>query len=251
MSARRPAVEPQELAALPLFDGLPEERIGALLAGSPVEVVAARTLLFDAGAEADAFFILLTGRIKLFTLQEDGRESVVEIILPVSSFAEAAMFASARYPVSAEAIEASEILRVPAGVFLPALRGDPALSRRILASLWRWDARLAQELRSLREVPPLGRLAGYLLSLAATGEAAAEAGPAVVELPVAKAVLAKKLGMEPESLSRVLTRLRQFGVRSSGRAVEIEDVAVLRRLRPQEPVPVGPATVRIDPSEEI
>ena len=52
------------------------------------------SLLFSQGDPANRFYIILEGRVKLFTANEEGEESIVEIFNPVTSFAEAAMFAS-------------------------------------------------------------------------------------------------------------------------------------------------------------
>jgi hypothetical protein len=51
-----------------------------------------------------------------------------------------------------------------------------------------------------------------------------------VHLPVEKALIAARLGMQPETLSRGLARLRRVGVVVHAREVEIPDVAALRAL---------------------
>ncbi|NYZ17219.1 helix-turn-helix domain-containing protein [Azospirillum sp. RWY-5-1] len=218
-------MDPRSILALPMFEGVPAAPVLRLLDGASVEMHPPRTVLFDAGATADAFHILLNGRVKLFALTADGKESVVEIIRPVSSFAEAAMFASGVYPVGAETIEPCDLVRVRASGFLDGLRANPDLARRILAALFRWNRRLDRELRMIKETPPIRRVVDYLLELAPDGE-----GGAVFELPLKKTVIASRLGMEPESLSRVLARLREVGVQSRGRVVEIADLGLLRRF---------------------
>lgn len=233
--AGRPRLDPRSVLGLPMFEGLPTAQVARQLAGASVETRTPRTLLFHAGDRADAFFILLGGRVKLVALTVEGRESIVEVIRPVSSFAEAAMFASGVYPVSAETIEACEIVRIGAAGFLAGLREDPELARRMLGALFRWNRRLDHELRMMKEITPIRRMIDYLLGLAPEGD-----GAAVFELPVAKSVIASRLGMEPETLSRVLARLRKVGVVSRGRSVEIADRDALRRYGTLPP-PAGPA----------
>lgn len=222
---RRRRLDPRSVLALPMFEGVPAGPVMRLLDGATVETHPPRAVLFDAGTPADAFHILLTGRVKLYALTADGKESIVEIIRPVTSFAEAAMFASGVYPVSAETIEPSDLVRVRASGFLDGLRANPDVARRILAALFRWNSRLDRELRMIKETPPIRRVVDYLLDLAPDGE-----GGAVLELPLKKAVIASRLGMEPESLSRVLARLRKIGVLSKGRVVAIADLEALRRF---------------------
>lgn len=67
------------------------------------------------------------------------------------------------------------------------------------------------------------RLTNYLLS-----RLDLEQGGKAFELPFEKVVLAGKLGMKPESLSRAFARLKPFGVNSDKRHVTIDDIARFR-----------------------
>ncbi len=224
-ACRRQRLDPALVACLPIFEKVPPEVLGDLLGNAVVEVHPEHSMLFEAGAPADAFFILLSGRVKLFALLEDGKESIVELVEPVSSFAEAAMFANGQFPVNAEVIEEAALVRVRAEHFLSCLRQNRDLAYRMLSALSLWNRRLKGEVRALREHSPLRRVSAFLLSLASCEE-----GEVTVSLPLKKVIIASRLGMEPESLSRVLGRLRDFGVQTQGASVRIQDVALLRRL---------------------
>ncbi|MBK1840395.1 cyclic nucleotide-binding domain-containing protein [Azospirillum sp. YIM B02556] len=220
----RRGIDLPAIRSLPLFESLEPAVICRLLGNAPAESHPRNSLLFQAGDQADAFFIVLSGRVKLFALTEGGRESIVETVEPVSSFAEAAIFAGV-YPIAAEVVERAELLRVGARGFLAGLRANPAVACRMLGSLLRWERRLAGEMRRLRSRSPMERVAELLVSL--TPQAS---GETVIVLPMKKLVIASRLGMEPESLSRVLGRLREFGVHTQGRTVRVEDVARLHAL---------------------
>ncbi|MCM8735594.1 cyclic nucleotide-binding domain-containing protein [Azospirillum sp. A1-3] len=212
------------IRSLPLFESLEPAVICRLLGNSPVELHPRNSPLFQAGDPAHAFFIVLSGRVKLLALTESGRESIVETVEPVSSFAEAAIFAGV-YPVAAEVVEKAELLRVGARGFLAGLRANPVAACCMLGSLLRWERRLAGEVRRLCSRSPMERVAALLVSLAPQ-----VSGETVIVLPMKKLVIASRLGMEPESLSRVLGRLREFGVHTQGRTVRVEDVARLHAL---------------------
>lgn len=229
-TCRRRRLDPSMLGDLPLFDGLGEERVMDLLAGAAVEMHPPRTMLFDAGAPADAFFILLSGRVKLMAISPEGKESIVEIVEPVTSFAEAAMFASGRYPVSAETLEEADLIRVRAVAFMGALREDQELAQRMLAALYRWNRQLGRERKALKAQNPAQRVAWFLLSLASDLDDSDSPGSVTVALPYKKSVIASRLGMEPESLSRVFARLREHGVDARGKGVAIADMSRLRRF---------------------
>ncbi|CUW39092.1 putative cAMP-binding protein-catabolite gene activator and regulatory subunit of cAMP-dependent protein kinase [Magnetospirillum sp. XM-1] len=212
------------VAALPLFDGILPDVLNRLLADSATVARRRSTLLFGAGDEADCFYIVLDGAVKLFALAQDGRESIVEIFGPGTSFAEAAMLSTGRFPLHAEVIEDATLIRVGRRAFLYTLHSDHALAYRMLAALAKWNRRLASEISDLKGLTPWQRVAEFLLAQAPAAEGRVE-----VLLPFNKEVLASRVGIRRESLSRVLGRLRVLGVHTSGNAVRIDDVDLLRR----------------------
>ena len=98
----------------------------------------------------------------------------------------------------------------------------------LLSGLSRWQTRLVHEISELKSKSPSQRLATFLLALAAkeVGSGNSER----VRLPLTKSVLASRIGIAPESLSRALNRLKAVGVETHGREVEITDIEALRRL---------------------
>ncbi|KIL99968.1 transcriptional regulator Crp/Fnr family [Paramagnetospirillum magnetotacticum MS-1] len=212
------------VAALPLFDGILPQVLNRLLADSATILRRRSTLLFGAGDEADCFYIVLDGAVKLFALTQDGRESIVEIFGPGTSFAEAAMLSTGRFPLHAEVIEDATLIRVGRRAFLYTLHSDHALAYRMLAALVKWNRRLAAEISDLKELTPWQRVAEFLLA-----QTPATQGRVDVQLPFNKEVLASRVGIRRESLSRVLGRLRVLGVHTTGNSIRIDDVNRLRR----------------------
>ena len=107
--ARRTGIGPDDLrllGRLPLFSGLAPEALRALLADSAVPRVARGTVLFLQGEPATRFYAVREGWLKLFRETRDGQESGLGVFRSGESFAEAAMFASKVFPVSAAAVEA-------------------------------------------------------------------------------------------------------------------------------------------------
>lgn len=219
-----PALAPL-IMALPLFDGLEAPILERLMADATAVTCERRSLLFSAGAVADCFYIVLDGQVKLFALTPDGRESIVEVFTPVSSFGEAAMLSMGVFPLHAEVIEDATLIRVGRRAFISALRQDHAVAYRMLGGLLRWHQRLSGEIWHLKVQPPWQRVAEFLLALTDARE-----GEALVALPFNKEVLASRVGIRRESLSRVLARLRELCVRTEGNSVRIDDVGELRKM---------------------
>lgn len=208
-----------------LFGGLSRPAVVDLLAGTVPKTCEVDTFLFSAGDEADRFYVVTQGSVHLFVVDREGAETIIEIFERGDSFAEAAMFASGRFPVSAEAAAGSRVLVIDAGRFLDRLGRNPSSAMAMVASLGRWQVRLMRELRLLKSRSPAQRLAWYLVSLTET-----ESGEATVVLPHPKHLIAMRIGIASESLSRALARFSDLGVETHGSRVRIRDVERLRRF---------------------
>ncbi len=213
----------RSVCATPLFARLSEPTVGALVQAASVHTYPLEALVFSAGDVADGFFIVLSGSVQLFVLTAEGAETVIEIVGAGASFAEAAMFASARFPVNCATLVETRLLKLHRGDFLGRLERDPRLALQIVVSLERWQHRLTGELWQLKARTPSQRLAWLLVTLSG-----AEAGPAVVTLPHAKGTIAARIGIAPETLSRAFARLAELGVETRGSRVTIAEVARLR-----------------------
>jgi CRP-like cAMP-binding protein len=210
---------------LPLFEGLAEAVLAHLLGGGLVRRYERRALLFVQGEEASRLFVVLEGAVRLYRSTPDGQDSTIAMLGPGESLAEAAIFDSGRYPVSACAAEPARLLVVPAASFLARLRKNPDLALNLLAAMSRHLRRLVRKIEQLSSHSSLERVAKFLLRLCP-----AEQGSAKLDLPQDKALIAARLNMQPETLSRALARLRAHGVTTIGNRVIIEDVERLRWL---------------------
>jgi CRP-like cAMP-binding protein len=210
---------------LPLFQGLGDPVLAHLLGGGLVRRYERRTLLFVQDEEASRFFVVLDGSVRLFRATPDGQDSTIALLGPGESLAEAAIFDSGRYPVSACVAEPARLLVVPAAGFLARLRQNPDLALNLLAAMSRHLRRLVAKIEQLSSHTALERVARFLLRLCPADQDWVE-----IELPQDKGLIAARLNMQPETLSRALARLRAHGVTTVGSRVVIADVARLQRL---------------------
>ncbi len=212
----------------PLFAGIPSEQLLVLIDGASVSNFHETGLLFSQGDKADRFFLVLTGRVNLFALTDKGDQTIIEVFEKGWTFAEAAMFSSGKFPLNAEVNAGTRLLCIPVGPFLRRLSENRELAFKMLSGLSRWQHHLLKEIAELKSKSPVQRLGAFLLDLAHASEASE--GAIGVRLPVTKTVLASRIGIAPESLSRAIARLRSVGVESHGRELVITDVAALRRF---------------------
>lgn len=215
----------QLIGRLPLFEGLDPDMLERLLEPGRVVCPARGELLFARGQRAAWFYVVLVGWVKIFRTTAEGRESVVHVFTRGESFAEAAIFAGGDYPVSASAATPARLLAVPADPFLSVLEEEPRVARNMLAAMSRHLRELVMALEQLQAHSASQRLATFLLDLMPSDDASAD-----LHLPIDKGLIAARLGMKPETLSRALAALREEGLEIRGEHVHVPDVGTLRRL---------------------
>lgn len=217
---------PEDIAAIPLFEGLPADEIEQIAAISTEQSCRRGTSLFMEGDEGDGFYVVLSGRVKIFKLSAEGKEQTLHLFGAGEPFGEVALFAGKRFPANAEAMEDGRVLFFPREAFAGLIRENPSVAMNLLALLsvrLRRFTALIEDL-SLKEVP--GRFSAYLLYLSRERDGGLE-----LDLDVTKAQLASLLGTIPETLSRILSRLSRQGlIESDGRKIRILDRRRLEEL---------------------
>lgn len=214
----------------PLFMEISRDATLALIESAFVTVHEDGGWLFSRGDEADRFFVVLAGRVNLFALTEAGEQSIIEIIDAGHSFAEAAIFASKRFPLNAETEAGTRLLEIPALAFLRRLSETRGVAAKLLASLARKQRERLAEIGKLKSRSPAQRLGLFLLALAEQTGDRPLTGDTEVHLRLTKVHLASRIGITPGSLSRALGRLRTLGVETRGREFVIKDPGALRRF---------------------
>ncbi|ATQ56832.1 helix-turn-helix domain-containing protein [Paracoccus yeei] len=209
--------EKPAIRSLPLFHEVSTPTFEALMATSYSQNFPPQLDLFRQGNRADFLHILIEGSVELHA-DWNGREAVMAMVRPVSSFILAACIRDVPYLMSARTLERSRILLLPAVDLRAAIRREPELAGAVMTELagsYRDMVRQAKnmKLRTARE-----RLAAWLLDQAHRQGAANS-----FVLPVEKRHLASYLGMTPESLSRALAGLKAQGIAMDGARVIITD----------------------------
>jgi CRP-like cAMP-binding protein len=217
---------PEQLSKASLFDGLPAEQIGWLAQICLDQKFEKGQSIFSEGGRARGFYLMVSGKIKIFKLSPEGKEQILHIFGAGEIFGEVPVFAGGAYPANAEGIEPGRVIFFPRTEFVALIEREPSIALNMLGILslrLRQFTHLVEDL-SLKEVP--GRLAAYLIYL---GERSAN--PQALELDITKAQLASLLGTIPETLSRILAKLAQQGIIAvEGRRIRLLDRQALELL---------------------
>jgi CRP/FNR family transcriptional regulator, dissimilatory nitrate respiration regulator len=215
-----------QIGAIPLFSGLDEAQLQDLAMIVIDQIFRRGQTIFLEGEEGTGFYVVISGKVKVYKLSPDGKEQILHIFGPGEPFAEVPVFAGQRFPANAEALEESRLFFFPREAFLELIRRHPSLALNMLAVMSRRLRQLAGlvEDLSLKEVP--ARLAAYLLYQSDRREGTVE-----FELDIPKGQLASLLGTIPETLSRMLAKMVKEGlIESSGPRIKILQRAGLQEL---------------------
>ncbi|MCB1911746.1 MAG: Crp/Fnr family transcriptional regulator [Rhodocyclaceae bacterium] len=216
---------------LPLFSELSESQRAVLLESTRVKTVSKGELLFQRGDAPQGFFYVISGQIKLAFSSSAGNEKVVEILGPSQSFGEAVMFMDKPYPVFAEALSEANLLLVKRQAVFDLLESDPTFARSLLAGMSIRLHTLVRDVESYTLRSAVQRVIGYLLQEAG-GAPCSAGGQDVVHLPASKQVIASRLNLTPETLSRTFHLLSDEGlIKVDGKDIELLD---LKRLADYE-----------------
>ncbi len=215
---------PEQLRVSPLFRGLSDSQLQSIVDGSRVREHARGHTLFLQGDPANFFFMVIHGWVSVYRDTADGEHTVIHVIRAGETFAEPAALNLGVYPASAEAATDCMLLDVPAARFKDLLIQDPGVAMLVIGQLSQRLRFMVSELERLQVQSASQRLGSFLLELAPP-----DGTCAVVELPFDKTLIAARLGMKPESLSRALAKLRGLGVQANrGHRVELNNLPALR-----------------------
>jgi CRP-like cAMP-binding protein len=234
MPASAPSAE-TFIANLPLFKELSDAQRTRIAASARLLRAARGETLFHRGDPVAGTYVVCYGRVKLSFVSPTGVEKVIEIIEQGQSFGEAVMFLDVPHVVNAQTLADSLLLLIPKEAVFEGIDNDPGFARRMLAGLSRRLHQLVADVESYSTCSGTERLIGYLLrdcGIEAPSDSCAAdlpSGPVDIELPVAKGIIASRLNLTQEHLSRILHDLSALKlIEVHGRRIRILDLARLR-----------------------
>jgi len=217
------------LRKTPLFASLTEKEISALAARAAKKRFQRGELLFGEGDPCAGLFLVVSGKIRIFKLSSSGREQVLAIESPGSSFAELPVFDGGNYPAAASALEDAETLFISRKDFQNFCRQHPDVALKVIAVVGSRLRRLVGIIEDLSFTTVRQRLITLLLRLAADAGKPPKSG-LHLELTKSHQELAADLGTVRELISRNLSRLQAEGLLEvEGRNIIVKDLEGLKR----------------------
>jgi CRP/FNR family transcriptional regulator, dissimilatory nitrate respiration regulator len=158
--------------------------------------------LFHEGDQGNELYVVDEGAVRLYKLSEAGQETTVRIVEPPEIFGEAVFFQAKTYPVSAVAVKYSAIYAISRATFR-SLLSDESFRDGFIASLVMKLRYLSGRLQELTAYDVEERFFRFVR------EQCGEGLRCSIDLP--KKEIAAAIGTTPETLSRLILRLRERG----------------------------------------
>lgn len=210
-----------------MLGGLPPALLAGLTAASRIVELAANQNLYEAGQPIREAHILFTGSVKRVVSAPGGASRVIEIVQSEQLLGLGELFGATHYATTCSSITVTQLVAIDVRKLREAVHHNRNLGSRIIAALARRQCASEFDTAGFHYGQTgAQRLLDYLLEQA--GERAGMAGETTVLLKASKKVIAARIGMTPESLSRNLRELSDKGVIVvDGRCVHIQNAALL------------------------
>src|SRR5262245_3561065 len=180
------------------------------------------------GEHLPGLFVVAYGLAKLALRGPVNDERVLRLVSAGQTFGEASALLGRAPRYEARALLDAKLVVIPSAPLLGLMDRDPRFGRAVARLLAERNFELLAEVEAATLQRSGERLASYLGSLA---DVAGGNGTCSVRLPVSKTLIAARLGMKKETLSRLLRRFAADGVIAVSRAeIAILDRAALARL---------------------
>jgi CRP/FNR family transcriptional activator FtrB len=212
------------LRKIALFAPLPESSLQNIAEVAGLQRFSNHGYLFREGEDPDFVYCFIEGGIVLVG-GADGQEAVIEFFGPGESVLLPAALLGLPYLVSARATCDGQALLIPAGKLRKLIDEDVALAAqcaRVLSRHWR---ALINQIKEIKTHSAAERLAHFLVS-----QTEKTKGAVTLILPGMKKEVATRLGIKPETLSRTLKKLRDYGVDTDGDSIRIASIERLTAL---------------------
>lgn len=204
------------LKGLPPFAHLSEAELDDVLAGATSKRYPAGTTVFEQGAEARQFHVLVHGRLRVSQVTPSGEQIVVRVVNPGELFGMARAMQRTTYPATATAAVESIALGWPMERWEPMVSRYPSFAANAMQTI---GTRLQDAHSRIREMSTevVERRVGHAVLRLAQQSGKREPEGIRIDFPISKQDLAEMAGTTLHTVSRILTAWEEAGLVDTGR----------------------------------
>jgi CRP-like cAMP-binding protein len=211
-----PTVDRSVVAHVPLFAGLAAVEIDQILLQARAMRYSKDAAVFDQGADADSFFVLLHGHLRVEKTTPQGQQIVVRYVSAGEIFGVAQALALKQYPATAIAAVDSVALCWPSTAWPKLTARFPSLAANALRTIGNRLQDTQARVLEMSSEQVEQRVAHALLRLAKQAGRKTEAG-IEIDFPISRQDVAEMTGTTLHTVSRILSAWEQRGLVEGGR----------------------------------
>lgn len=216
--------------SLPLFQKMSDQELDSLLTRATVRRVPQNEAVFEQGAQADFFFLLLHGRLKVTQVTKDGQQIIVRVVNPGDLFGFARALQRSDYPGTATAATESLVLAWPTELWNVFVEKNPHLAVNAMHTIGQRLDEAHTRIREMSTEEVERRVAHTVLRLAEQA-GKPDGGGIRIDFPISRQDIAEMTGTTLHTVSRILSAWEGQGLVQGGRQkLTLKDIPGLRRL---------------------
>ena len=197
---------------LSLFSSLDKDELKALTAHAVTRTFRKNTIVINEGDAGDSMYVVLSGQLKAFLSDDEGKEIVINTMGPGEYFGELSLFDDTQRSASVITTEPTQLSIILKADFDACLAHHPEIAHHIIKELINRLRISTENVRSLALMDVYGRVARLLLQVAEEVD-----GKLVVKEKLTQQDIADRVGSSREMISRILKDLR------TGNYIEVHD----------------------------
>lgn len=209
------------VSIVPIFNHLEDQQMNGIMETIKSGHYQKGEIIYQAGDQADSFYIVRSGKIKIYRLSESGKEQLVRILTPGAFTGELALFRESIHESYAEAMEETNVCMIARSDLQELLLKFPSISLKILSEFAK-RLEISEKQTTRVSTEKVETRIALFLAEGLDGQTQSME----YQLPMSKKDLASYLGTTPETLSRKLTELEDAGYikQKEHRIVQILDL---------------------------
>lgn len=168
-------------------------------------------IVFIEGEKGEAVYLLRSGRIKITTQADDGREQILHFVHPGEVFGEVVLYDGGTYPATAETIEDSRIGMIRNSDMDRLTLSNPEIALAMLRILSKRLRNAQRQINELALYDTSRRMVSMLMFLAAEQGIHSNRGT-IIDMTLTNQDLASMIGTSRETANRILSELRKQNV---------------------------------------
>jgi CRP/FNR family transcriptional regulator, cyclic AMP receptor protein len=217
-----PVDDRELLRTVPIFSELTDADITSLTRLASRRQYPKETVVFFENEEGDFFFMIVTGRIKVTILGDDGREVILSILGPGDFFGEMALLDNEPRSATAIAVEDTELLSLHRHDFQSVLADNRSIMSALIKILTSRIRKANHQISTLALLDVYGRVARVIVDMAREEGRRLKDGRIAFRRATHQEI-ANRIGTTRETVTRMLKDLERQGmIHVEGREIVVQ-----------------------------